>query len=66
MTDGRRLAEVEPFSVGYGGETASFAIVASRLGGSVGNTTKEADLEIRILVPDTAGLEFPRMAGLPA
>ena len=33
------LAEVDLFSVGYGGDTSNFAIAASRLGGSVGYIT---------------------------
>jgi 2-dehydro-3-deoxygluconokinase len=33
------LAEVDLFSVGYGGDTSNFAIAASRLGGSVGYVT---------------------------
>ncbi len=37
------LAEVEQFSVGYGGDTSNFAIAASRLGGSVGYVTALGD-----------------------
>ena len=37
------LAEVEQFSVGYGGDTSNFAIAASRLGGSVGYITALGD-----------------------
>lgn len=37
------LADVERFSVGYGGDTSNFAIAASRLGGSVGYVTALGD-----------------------
>ncbi len=37
------LAEVEQFSVGYGGDTSNFAIAASRLDGRVGYVTALGD-----------------------
>ena len=39
------LAEVEQFSVGWGGDTSNFAIAAARLGGKVGYLTRLGDDE---------------------
>lgn len=42
-TEEGSLAEVDLFSVGYGGDTSNFAIAVSRLGGSVGYLTALGD-----------------------
>jgi 2-dehydro-3-deoxygluconokinase len=42
-TDEGSLAEVQQFSVGWGGDTSNFAVAASRLGGRVGYLTRLGD-----------------------
>jgi 2-dehydro-3-deoxygluconokinase len=44
-SDEGTLAEVEHFSVGWGGDTSNFAVAASRMGGKVGYLTRLGDDE---------------------